>query len=260
MIRAAAAEIEAPNPGGSQTGSMPELAEFYGLVFHLAKQIHQRLPHAGAAIELDDLVQEGMVGLIQAAQNYEPQAGVRFTTFAYPRIAGAIKDALRRRDPLSQDQRQRVRELQQTRVKVLQARGREPLESELAAALVVSAMELRQREVMDQAGHLLGLLDPEQGTIFWPEQEGQLVWQQLGADVRACLAAALEPVEQRVVVLRFWVGLTLEQVGAMMKMEAQAVYRAEVRARGKLRGCLADKDWEVDAVREALGEVERNLL
>jgi DNA-directed RNA polymerase specialized sigma subunit len=51
---------------------------------------------------------------------------VRFTTFAYPRIAGAIKDALRRLDPLSQEERQQVRRLQQTRAVVLQARGREP--------------------------------------------------------------------------------------------------------------------------------------
>lgn len=254
-----AGEIEASNPKDAPTGFMLELAEYYGLVFHLAMQIHQRLQHVGVAIELDDLIQEGMVGLVQALQSYEPQAGVQFTTFAYQRIAGAIKDALRHRDPLSQDQRQRVRELQQARARLLQARGRAPLASELAAALVVSTMELRRREVMDQTGHLPGLLDPEQTPIIWPEQEDQVVWQQLGEDVRACLAAALEPAERRVLVLRFWAGLTLKQVGAMMGMEPQAVYRAEVRARRKLRDCLAGKDWEVDAVRETLVEMERRL-
>lgn len=259
MTRVVAAEIEASNPGDAQTGVMLELAEYYGLVFHLATQLHQRLRHVGAAIELADLVQEGMVGLIQAAQSYEPQVGVQFTTFAYPRIAGAIKDALRHRDPLSQGQRQRVRELQQTRARLLQVRGREPLENELAAALAVSTIELRQREVMDQTGHLSGLPDPEQVPTVWPEQEDQVVWQQLGEDVRACLAAALEPVERRVLVLRFWAGLTLEQVGGVLGMGTQAVYRAEVRARHKLRDCLAGKDWEVDAVRETLVEVERKL-
>lgn len=259
MAAVVVVEREAANPGDARTGFMLELAEYYGLVFHLAKQMHQRLRHVGVASELDDLVQDGMVGLIQAAQSYEPQAGIRFTTFAYPRIAGAIKDALRRLDPLSQEQRQRVRDLQQTRARVQQARGRKPLESELSEALAVSVAELRHLEALDQTGQILGPLDPEQDAIVGPDQEDHLVWQQLGADVRACLALALEPAEQRVLVLRFWAGLKLEQVGGVLEMGAQAIHRTEVRARRKLRDCLAGKEWEVEEVRETLGEVERNL-
>lgn len=62
-----------------------------GLVCNLAWKIHQRLP---ARIEIDELIAYGQVGLIEAANKFDPDRGIRFTTFAYYRIRGAIFDGL----------------------------------------------------------------------------------------------------------------------------------------------------------------------
>jgi RNA polymerase sigma factor for flagellar operon FliA len=67
--------------------------ECQGLVRFLAQQIHTRLP---SRIDLDDLIGYGQLGLMQAAQDYDPDKGVKFSTFAYYRIRGAIYDGARK--------------------------------------------------------------------------------------------------------------------------------------------------------------------
>ena len=62
-----------------------------GLVYKLAMKTHSRLP---VRVELDDLVGYGMIGLTEAAANFDPLQGVHFSTYAYPRIRGAIYDGL----------------------------------------------------------------------------------------------------------------------------------------------------------------------
>jgi len=62
-----------------------------GLVRSIAWKIHQKLP---SSVELDDLIGYGQVGLAEAAQNYDPERGFQFTTFAYYRIRGSILDGL----------------------------------------------------------------------------------------------------------------------------------------------------------------------
>ena len=68
------------------------------LVHAIAVNIHSKLP---VHVELCDLVQEGMRGLIDAARRYDPRRGVAFTTYAKYRVRGAILDGLRQFDPAS---------------------------------------------------------------------------------------------------------------------------------------------------------------
>ena len=67
------------------------MSEYLGLVRALAWKIHQKLPRA---IELDDIYGFGCVGLAEAAQAFDPQRGIKFSTFAYHRIRGAMLDGL----------------------------------------------------------------------------------------------------------------------------------------------------------------------
>ena len=67
--------------------------ECQGLVRFLAQQIHTRMP---SRIDLDDLIGYGQLGLMQAAQDFDPDKGVKFSTFAYYRIRGAIYDGARK--------------------------------------------------------------------------------------------------------------------------------------------------------------------
>ena len=62
-----------------------EVMDYYGLVVTLARRAHERLSAAGAAIDFEDLLQEASLGLLAAARRYDPDRGVEFSTFAYPR-------------------------------------------------------------------------------------------------------------------------------------------------------------------------------
>jgi len=70
------------------------------LVRHILGRLAARLPRG---VDVDNLEAAGVLGLVEAANRYEPERGIRFKTFAYPRIRGAIYDELRRNCPLPQD-------------------------------------------------------------------------------------------------------------------------------------------------------------
>ena len=89
---------------------MINVEHYYGLVIYHAKKLYAALSEAGkgeSEIELEDFIQEGFVGLLEARRRYDPRRGASFATFATPRIAGAMADFLRKRDPLAVRERQR---------------------------------------------------------------------------------------------------------------------------------------------------------
>jgi RNA polymerase sigma factor for flagellar operon FliA len=102
------------------------------LVQRLAHHMIAKLP---ANIELDDLVQVGMIGLADALSRYEPDQGVQFETFATQRIRGAMLDELREGDWLSRGSRKSQKQIEQAVRKLEHRLGRAPIESEIAAEL-----------------------------------------------------------------------------------------------------------------------------
>lgn len=110
------------------------LERHLGLVHHVALGILRKAPpHA----ELDDLVSAGTIGLMEAVDNFEPAYGLAFSTFAQPRIRGAILDDLRRRDHVSRAQRKRLRDIGRARERLASELGREPDARELAGELEI---------------------------------------------------------------------------------------------------------------------------
>lgn len=83
---------------------MIDVTPYLPRVRHIAAHIFKRLPQQH---EFEELVQDGMLGLLDAAQRYDPSRGVAFQTFAGKRIQGAILDALRQQDPLSKGERRK---------------------------------------------------------------------------------------------------------------------------------------------------------
>ena len=90
----------------SPSHAQREIDEGQGLVRALALKVHRNLPRQ---IELDDLIGYGQVGLIEAARDYDSGRGIRFTTFAYYRIRGAIYDGLAKMTGMSRGHYQHVR-------------------------------------------------------------------------------------------------------------------------------------------------------
>src|SRR5215218_3823066 len=108
------------------------LRQHLGLVYHVAQQ----LVHARANdVELDDLVSAGTLGLIDAFEHFDTSRGLAFSTFAAPRIRGAMLDELRRLDRVPRSVRRKTRQIERTSNALAIWLGREPGHADLAKGL-----------------------------------------------------------------------------------------------------------------------------
>ena len=112
-------------------------------LFHQHVPLVRRIAHHMIAklppnVELDDLIQVGMIGLNDALSRYEVAQGVQFETFASQRIRGAMLDELREGDWMSRSSRKSQKDIEHALHRVEQRLGRSPIESEIAAELGMS--------------------------------------------------------------------------------------------------------------------------
>ena len=117
------------------------LKQYSPLVRRLAHQMLAKLP---ANVELDDLVQVGMIGLTDALSRFDTALGVQFETFATQRIRGAMLDELRGTDYLSRGTRKQQRAIEAAVHRLEQRMGRAPVESEIAKEMKLSLAEYQE--------------------------------------------------------------------------------------------------------------------
>jgi RNA polymerase sigma factor FliA len=117
------------------------LKQYSPLVRRLAHQMLAKLP---ANVELDDLVQVGMIGLTDALSRFDVEQGVQFETFATQRIRGAMLDELRGTDYLSRGTRKQQRAIEAAVHRLEQRLGRAPVESEIAKEMQMSLAEYQE--------------------------------------------------------------------------------------------------------------------
>ena len=135
------------------------------LVRHEALRLQVRLP---ASVELDDLLQAGGIGLLNAVERYDALQGTAFTTYAVQRIRGAMLDELRSRDWVPRSVRRNAREVAQAIGQLEQELGRNATETEVAERLGIDIADYRQM-----------LLDTNNSQLFsydeWREEHGDSI-------------------------------------------------------------------------------------
>ncbi|MCE2691188.1 MAG: RNA polymerase sigma factor FliA [Rubrivivax sp.] len=117
------------------------LKQYSPLVRRLAHQMIAKLP---ANVEIDDLIQVGMIGLNDALCRFDPAQGVQFETFATQRIRGAMLDELRGSDWMSRGDRKHQRTIETAVHKLEQKLGRAPSETEIAAEMGMKLTEYQE--------------------------------------------------------------------------------------------------------------------
>ena len=117
------------------------LKQYSPLVRRLAHQMIAKLP---ANVELDDLIQVGMIGLTDALSRFDAAQGVQFETFATQRIRGAMLDELRGSDWMSRGNRKQQREIEAAVHRLEQRLGRAPQESEIAREMGLPLTEYQE--------------------------------------------------------------------------------------------------------------------
>ncbi|UUX94852.1 RNA polymerase sigma factor FliA [Aquabacterium sp. J223] len=117
------------------------LKQYSPLVRRLAHQMIAKLP---ANVEIDDLIQVGMIGLNDALGRFDAAQGVQFETFATQRIRGAMLDELRGSDWMSRGSRRQQRSIEAAVHRLEQRLGRAPQESEIAKEMELSLAEYQE--------------------------------------------------------------------------------------------------------------------
>jgi RNA polymerase sigma factor for flagellar operon FliA len=220
------------------------------LVRSLASRLGRRLP---SQVELSELVSVGVVGLIEAANRYQPSLGVPFDAFARRRIQGAMLDALRGLDWVPRSVRKLQREVDGTITRLRHTLCREPEAAEIAAALGVRIEEydaklddLRLADLAvvrpaggDQDGDLLDIaIDPDIGPY------GQLE----RSELRSRLAGALQELPERehhILSLYYEQELTLAEIGQVIGVGESRVSQLRTQAIARLRSIM--QEWLVPA-------------
>lgn len=130
------------------------------LVRRIAHHMIAKLP---PNVELDDLIQVGMMGLAEALSRYETAQGVQFETFASQRIRGAMLDELRESDWMSRSSRKSQKDIEHALHRLEQKLGRSPLESEIAAEMELSLADYQSLLGKVRGTQLVYLEDMTQG-------------------------------------------------------------------------------------------------
>ena len=132
------------------------LKQYRPLVRRLAFSMMSRL---SANVEIDDLIQAGMIGLADVVTRFDAELGAAFEAFATPRIRGAMLDELRAADHLSRGTRRQQRSVDASVNRLQQQLGRAPLESEIAVSLDLSLPEYQTLRAMLRDSQLVHLED-----------------------------------------------------------------------------------------------------
>jgi RNA polymerase sigma factor for flagellar operon FliA len=125
--------------------------KFAPLVKRIAYHLMARLP---ASVHVDDLIQAGLIGLMDAAENYDDAQGAQFETYAVQRIRGSMLDELRHADWLPRTVRKSLRQIDATINKLEQKNQRVPNEMEVAKEMNVELSQYQQM-LLDARGHQL---------------------------------------------------------------------------------------------------------
>jgi RNA polymerase sigma factor for flagellar operon FliA len=211
------------------------------LLKHIAGRLALDLP---ARIEREDLVGYGMVGLIQAADAWDPARGLKFSTFAYPKIRGAILDELRKQDFLPRSRREKVRELERAFAALEQEHGVPPAPEELAARLGVTQEEVDEILLSGKSAGQTSLDDGPSdelaGMLSDPRSKdpvGSAEWQETKLMLTRAIGGLPEP-EKTVITLYYAEGLLLKEIGDILGVHESRVSQLHSRAIFRLNRAL----------------------
>ncbi|HKU67855.1 MAG TPA: FliA/WhiG family RNA polymerase sigma factor [Candidatus Baltobacteraceae bacterium] len=238
--------------GGVELSREEIVHKYLHLVKYVAGRISVNLP---PNVELNDLINDGILGLIDAIEKYDDARGVKFETYAITRINGAILDALRSLDWVPRAVRQRARELERAYQELEATFGRVPTEDEIAQKLGISRKELdslmqrvRGTAVLsleeflpNEKGYEIPLVD----TLKDSDNEVTTAVEQ--REIRAALVTAVEnlpPQERTVISLYYFDGLTLKEIKSALNVSESRVSQIHAQAvihlRQKLRELRSD--------------------
>jgi RNA polymerase sigma factor for flagellar operon FliA len=222
----------------------PRVLATIPFVEQLARRVAATMPHS---IDIGDLVQDGVIGLIDAAHRFDEARGIKFETFAERRIRGAMIDALRK-DAWPRGVRRQRRELEAAREQLRRELGCEPSLADLAKKMgsdekrlgrtivrinaIESTSSMANNDTLDESTIPAALIpsEPEQPDAAYERE-------QTTSFVRDAIAS-LPAREQKVIGLYYYSEATMKQIGVEIGVNESRVSQLHARAIRRLRDAL----------------------
>lgn len=222
-----------------------------------AEQVRRFLPmvrrlawhaHGGSrpGIEVEDLVQVGLMALIECVQRHQGQGEYAFATYARMRVRGAMIDLIRREAPITRTAARTRREIDRMTHNLSGQLGRLPDEAELGRALGVDARELASMRATSEPTRLQSIDDcySDSNSAFADgSADGHALME--GAEQAARLGAAIASLSERhqlIVQLYFLEEMNLSEIAAVLDVSVPRVHQLKAQALERLRSAMCDTD------------------
>ncbi len=236
-----------PNPLGlysqnTRTDAEALVQAHAPLVKKIALHLMARLPDS---VQLDDLIQAGMIGLLEAASKYEASQGASFETYAGIRIRGAIVDEIRKGDWVPRSVHRNARRISEAIQNVEAREGRDARDAEVAEELDMDLESYHARLSDANVGRLFSLDDlSERGESVNDQAPGEGPAEDIQqADFKRHLAAEIENLPERerlVLALYYQEELNLKEIGAVLEVSESRVSQIHGQAAARLRARLVE--------------------
>ena len=211
------------------------VVQYAPLVKYVAGRMRTRMP---VTVEQDDLVSDGVFGLVDAIERFEPARGLSFQTFAVPRIRGAIIDGMRAMDFVPRSVRDKLRGVQRAQARLEERLGRLPEDTEVAREAGIPVQQLRDLSRQASSTHAnlddFDLADELSSAADHRVEQG---------DMKASLRQVVDQLAERdrvVIALYYFEGLTLAEIGHVLGVTESRISQVHRRATTTLRELLLD--------------------
>ena len=211
-------------------------------VHAIARRIHDRLP---SQVPVGDLIQAGVIGLLDAVERFDAARGVQFASYAAFRIRGAILDSLRQMDWAPRELRRKSRQIENAGARLRQELGRAPSETELAAAMNLGVDALRHTLGgicglhLDTLGTPLDPLVPDGAVHDVPDTSQESAFQLcLRGEIHHQLATSISRLprkQQQVLALYYYEELTMAEIGRLLRVGEPRISQLHSKALQTLR-------------------------
>jgi RNA polymerase sigma factor for flagellar operon FliA len=225
-----------------------QLRKYSPLVRRLAHHMIAKLP---PSVELDDLIQVGMIGLTEAIARFEPTQGVQFETFASQRIRGAMIDELREGDWMSRGSRKSQKDIEQAVSRLQQKLQRVPKESEIAAELGMPLADYQHLLAKVRGTQLVyledisGNSDDEDGFLdrHMGDSEADPSAKLQDHRMRTALVAAINVLperEQQIMSMYYEHDMNLKEIAAVLGVTESRICQLHSQSIARLRSKLRE--------------------
>jgi RNA polymerase sigma factor for flagellar operon FliA len=242
----APAQTSVKNPSKNDISYRDQLITEY--LPYVKRIVHRIAVHLPSTIDIDDLMNVGVIGLIQAVDRYDPKRDNKFMTYAVFRIKGAVLSELRSRDFLSRSNRRKIKELENACFKLEQKLGREVDDVEVAQEMGVEVEQIYRTRQMSSISFIsfeeLGFSSREEKekllSYLVDNDDDALTLTRL-KELKEAVARAIEKLpekEKLVISLYYLEELTMKETGKVLNITESRVSQIHSQAIMHLRAKL----------------------